>query len=135
MFGGAQVAGTAKRLFVHVLAVLVAVSALTLAGPGTSRAEAVAACSGRLVKTLPFRTGTLKVYKNRQYACAVAVANKPGARRAMAVSVQPRGGRAAVDAGRFTRQAGPVTVHALNRCVRVSGSVAGRGGTTGWILC
>ncbi|MGA5419461.1 hypothetical protein [Streptomyces lavendulocolor] len=135
MFDGVAVAGT-RRLLTHVLAVLVAAGFLVLAGPGTPRADAAAtACSGRLVKTMAFATGELRVYKNRQYACAVTVAKRPGARRAMSVSVQPRGGRAAVDAGRFTRQAGPVTVHALNRCVRASGTVAGRGASTGWILC
>ncbi|MFC8916338.1 hypothetical protein ACGF5F_12025 [Streptomyces sp. NPDC047821] len=120
----------------HALAVLVAAGLLVLAGPGTPRAEAAStACSGRLVKTVAFSTGELRVYKNRQYACAMTIAKKPGTRRAMAVSIQPRGGRAAVDAGAFTRQAGPVTVHALNRCVRASGSVAGKGASTGWILC
>ncbi|MER7106254.1 hypothetical protein [Streptomyces sp. NPDC000229] len=124
------------RLLMCALAVLVAAGFLVLAGPGTPRADAAAtACSGRLVKTMTFSTGELRVYKNRQYACAVTVAKKPGARRAMSVAVQPRGGRAAVDAGAFTRQAGPVTVHALNRCVRASGAVAGRGASTGWILC
>ncbi|MEU7280995.1 hypothetical protein AB0A69_19750 [Streptomyces sp. NPDC045431] len=113
---------------------LVAVSALTLAGH-SAPAEAAAACSGRLVKTVSFSTGELRIYKSRQYACAVAVAKKPGVRRAMFVSIQARGGRAAIDKGRFTRQAGPVTVYALNRCVRASGTVADKGGSTGWILC
>ncbi|MEV3993101.1 hypothetical protein AB0J57_29760 [Streptomyces sp. NPDC049837] len=135
MFGGVATA-RAGRLLIHVLAVLVAAGFLVLAGPGTPRADAAAtACSGRLVKTMAFSTGELRVYKNRQYACAMTVAKKPGARRAMSVSIQPRGGRAAVDAGAFTRQAGPVTVHALNRCVRASGAVAGKGASTGWILC
>lgn len=135
MFGGVATA-RAGRLLIHVLAVLIAAGFLVLAGPGTPRADAAAtACSGRLVKTMTFRTGELRVYKNRQYACAMTVAKKPGARRAMSVSIQPRGGRAAVDAGAFTRQAGPVTVHALNRCVRASGFVAGKGASTGWILC
>lgn len=53
----------------------------------------------------------------------------------MRVSLQPRGGGAAVDSGNFTKLAGPVTVHALNRCVRASGSVAGVSASTGWILC
>jgi hypothetical protein len=35
----------------------------------------------------------------------------------------------------FTRQAGPVTVHALNRCVRATGSVSGTSRSTRWILC
>lgn len=135
MFGGVA-AARARRLLMHMLAVLVAAAFLVLAGPGTPHADAAATgCPGRLVKTMTFSTGELRVYKNRQYACAVTVAKKPGARRAMSVSIQPRGGRAAVDAGAFTRQAGPVTVHALNRCVRASGAVAGRGASTGWILC
>ncbi|WP_391652833.1 hypothetical protein [Streptomyces tamarix] len=119
------------------MAVVVAAGVLGAAGPGVAAAQAVglAGCSGRLAKTVRFATGELRVYKNRQYACAVTVAQAPGARRAMSVSLQPRGGRAVVDAGRFARQAGPVTVHALNRCVRATGSVAGRGGATGWILC
>ncbi|QGV80552.1 hypothetical protein EIZ62_21660 [Streptomyces ficellus] len=126
----------ARRLLVQMLAVLVAAGFLVLGGPGAPRADAaVTACSGRLVKTVKFSTGELRVYKKRQYACALTVAKKPGARRAMSVSIQPRGGRAAVDVGAFTRQAGPVTVYALNRCVRASGTVAGRGGSTGWILC
>nr|WP_307128968.1 hypothetical protein [Streptomyces sp. B1I3] len=108
---------------------------LVLGGPGAAPAQAASPCSGRLVKTVAFATGSLRVYESRAYACAVTVARDPGARRAMRVSLQPRGGRAVVDSGRFTRLAGPVTVHALNRCVRASGSVAGSSGSTGWILC
>ncbi|MEU4260537.1 MULTISPECIES: hypothetical protein [Streptomycetaceae] len=102
---------------------------------GATQAHAASACSGRLVKKVTFSTGSLRVYESRAYACAVTVAKKPGTRRAMRVSLQPRGGRAAVDSGNFTKLAGPVTVHALNRCVRASGSVAGVSGSTGWILC
>nr|WP_142218260.1 hypothetical protein [Streptomyces sp. SLBN-118] len=113
-----------------------AAGVLTLAGPGASNAEAVAStCSGRPLKTVKFATGELRVYKNRQYACAMTVARKPGVRRVMSISLQARGGRAAVDEGHFIRQAGPVTVHALNRCVRVTGSIAGISRSTGWILC
>ncbi|MEU8703666.1 hypothetical protein [Streptomyces sp. NPDC048565] len=104
----------------------------TKAAPATSAASA---CSGRLVKTVKFSTGSLRVYKSGAYACAVTVAKKPGARRAMRVSVQPRGGRAVVDSGKFTTLAGPVRVHALNRCVRTSGSVGNSSGSTGWIMC
>ncbi|MFD7227964.1 hypothetical protein [Streptomyces sp. NPDC059881] len=111
------------------------VGAVSLTGPGVQSAEAMSACAGRPVKTVGFATGELRVYKQRQYACAMTVAKNPGTRRAMSVSLQPRGGRAAVDKGDFTRQAGPVTVHALNRCVRVSGAVAGKSASTGWILC
>ncbi|MEU1483643.1 hypothetical protein [Streptomyces sp. NPDC005752] len=108
---------------------------LVLGPTGSASAQATSACSGRLVKTVSFSTGSLRVYKSRAYACAVTVAKKPGARRAMRVSLQPRGGRAVVDSGRFTKLAGPVTVHALNRCVRASGSVGSSSGSTGWILC
>lgn len=110
----------------------------TTAVPATTAAPAVfaaSACAGRLVKTVKFATGSLRVYKSGDYACAVTVAKKPGARRAMRVSVQPRGGRAVVDSGKFTTLAGPVRVHALNRCVRTSGSVGNSSGSTGWIMC
>ncbi|MFH9615045.1 hypothetical protein ACH4MM_15185 [Streptomyces pratensis] len=127
----------AGRRMAAALLVLPLLGALVLVlGPtGTAPAQAASACSGRLVKTVTFSTGSLRVYKSRAYACAVTVAKKPGARRAMQVSLQPRGGRAVVDSGRFTKLAGPVTVHALNRCVRASGSVGGASGSTGWILC
>lgn len=124
------------RLLAQCLAVLMAVVALTLAGPGAQRADAaVSACAGRPQKTVKFATGELRIYKNRHYACAVTIAGRPGARRAMSVSLQARGGRAAVDKGLFTRQAGPVTVHALNRCVRATGAIAGTSRSTGWVLC
>ncbi|MFF4246907.1 hypothetical protein ACFYY2_20940 [Streptomyces sp. NPDC001822] len=108
---------------------------LALGPAGAAPAEAASGCSGRLAKTVRFATGSLRVYESRSYACAVAVAVKPGARRTMRVSLQPRGGRAVVDSGTFTTMAGPVTVHALNRCVRASGAVAGSSVSTGWILC
>lgn len=109
--------------------------ALVLAGPGQSSAEAMSVCSGRPQQTVRFATGELRVFKNRDYACAITVAKKPGAKRTMSVSLQARGASPVVDKGTFTRQAGPVTVHALNRCVRASGAVSGKGGSTGWILC
>ncbi|MFJ2502132.1 hypothetical protein [Streptomyces sp. NPDC087539] len=46
-----------------------------------------------------------------------------------------RGGNPVVDSGKYTKQAGPVTVHALNRCVRASARISGKSGSTGWILC
>lgn len=117
------------------LLVLPLLGALGLVLGPAGDAQAASACSGRLVKTVAFSTGSLRVYKSRAYACVVAVAKKPGTRRAMSVSLQPRGGRWVTDSGRFTTLAGPVTVHALNRCVRASGSVGGASGATGWILC
>ncbi|MFF8912025.1 hypothetical protein ACF08M_01550 [Streptomyces sp. NPDC015032] len=123
--------GTLVRLFVPPL---VAVG-LVLTGAAVSSADAATACTGRPVKTVSFKTGELRVFKTRSYACAVAVAKKPGSRRPMSVTLQPRGGNPVVDSGRFTKQAGPVTVHALNRCVRASATISGKSGSTGWILC
>ncbi|WP_406058413.1 hypothetical protein OG462_16905 [Streptomyces sp. NBC_01077] len=130
-----------RRLLARVLAPLLTALALIMTpatlvpGAGATTAEAASVCQGRPARTIAFATGELRLYRTRHYACAVTVAKRPGAARAMAVSLQPRGGRPAVQSGRFGRQAGPVTVHALNRCVRANGSVAGQGASTGWILC
>ncbi|MFJ8393098.1 hypothetical protein [Streptomyces sp. NPDC094144] len=124
--------GGSARLLVLALATALG---LLAGGIGATGADAASVCAGRPAKTLKFGTGELRVYRTRSYACALAVAVKPGARRKMSVQIQPRGGRPVVDRGNFTQQAGPVTVHALNRCVRVSGTVSGKTGTTGWILC
>ncbi|MFD2122994.1 hypothetical protein ACFSNO_31795 [Streptomyces cirratus] len=88
-------------------------------------------------KAVPFPAGEgeLRVYKSRARVCAVTVASRPGERRRMAVSVQPRGGVPVADAGRFTRYAGPVTVGAISRCVYVRGNVAAGSADSGWILC
>ncbi|MFF3836273.1 hypothetical protein [Streptomyces sp. NPDC001930] len=134
-----QHARRGPRLLARVLAPLLAALALVLTPaalvPGAGAAEAASVCQGRPTRTISFATGELRLYRTRHYVCAVTVAKRPGALRPMAVSLQPRGGRPAVRAGRFDRQAGPVTVHALNRCVRASGSVAGQGASVGWILC
>lgn len=123
--------GVAARLLVlPLLAGLV----LLLGTPATA-AQAAPACSGRPAKTVAFATGELRVYKSRAHVCAVTVAKKPGKKRAMSVTLQPRGGRVVKDSGSFTKMAGPVTVNALNRCVRATGTVAGKSASTGWILC
>ncbi|PCG86563.1 hypothetical protein CIB93_08550 [Streptomyces sp. WZ.A104] len=112
---------------------LLAGAALLVGAPGTAQAASV--CSGRPAKTVGFSTGELRVYKSRAHVCAVTVAKKPGKRRVMSVALQPRGGRVVSDKGSFTKMAGPVTVNALNRCVRATGSIAGKSVSTGWILC
>ncbi|GAA3395430.1 hypothetical protein GCM10017752_44910 [Streptomyces roseoviridis] len=134
VFGGVPVA-VVRRLSAYLLALALAVGVLVVAGPGSGTADAASVCHGRPTRTIGFATGELRLYRTRQYVCALAVTKRPGPLQQMSVSLQPRGGRAAVNAGRFTRQAGPVTVHALNRCVRASASVAGRGTSTGWVLC
>ncbi|MFI6960419.1 hypothetical protein [Streptomyces sp. NPDC050255] len=130
--GGRRGRGGAFRLL--ALALTTALG-LVVGGVEASSADAASVCAGRPAKTVKFSTGELRVYRTRSYACAVAVAAKPGKRRPMSVQIQPRGGRPVIDRGSFTQRAGPVTVHALNRCVRASGTIAGKTGTTGWILC
>lgn len=130
--GGAEGFGRVARSIALPLAVALG---LVLGGPAVGSADAVSACTGRLAKTVPFKTGKLHVYKNRSYACAMAVAKKPGPRRSMSVTIQARGGSPVTDRGKYTKQAGPVTVHALNRCVRASARISGGSASTGWILC
>lgn len=103
--------------------------------PPRSAGAAAGGCGGRLARTLPFRTGEVRVYKSRNQACAMTVATVPGERRRMAVSIQPRGGAPVSDIGQFARYAGPVTVGAINRCVYVKGSVGSGSVESGWILC
>ncbi|MER5931228.1 hypothetical protein [Streptomyces sp. NPDC002054] len=101
----------------------------------TPAQAATGGCAGRLVKTLPFSTGEVRVYKTRTHACAVTVPYQSGVRQYMSVSVQPRGGVPVRDSGRFTRFAGPVSVYALSRCVYVRGEVGSGSVSSGWILC
>ncbi|MEU3775158.1 hypothetical protein AB0F11_18470 [Streptomyces sp. NPDC032472] len=100
---------------------------------------ATGGCGGQLVKSLPLGSGSgsgeVRVYKSRAQACAATFAREPGARRPMAVSIQPRGGVPVRDAGQFTRYAGPVVVGAINRCVYVKGSIGVESVESGWILC
>ncbi|MFF3031321.1 hypothetical protein ACFVS7_10005 [Streptomyces rubiginosohelvolus] len=136
--GAAGPAGAVKpmrrrRLPLVGLLVLPLLGGLVLADPGT--AQAASGCSGRPAKTVEFSTGELRVYKSRAHACAVTVAKKPGKRRTMSVTLQARGGRAVSDKGSYTKMAGPVTVNALNRCVRATGGIGKKSVSTGWILC
>ncbi|GGL70773.1 hypothetical protein GCM10010129_12860 [Streptomyces fumigatiscleroticus] len=128
-----MVAGAIHRRLALGLAVLTAAGLLTAAGPG--QAQAASSCAGRKVRTLPFPTGSVLLYKRRGYVCAVTLPERPGTRRTMSVGVQARGSRPVVDEGRYAHRAGPVTVHAGRRCVWVQGRV-GRGSvSSGWILC
>ena len=126
--------GAIRRRLALGLAVLTASGLLAVAAPGDAQA-ATALCPGRKVRTLPFSTGSVLVYKRGGYVCAVTVAKKQGVKRKMAVSVRARGGRPVVDEGQFAYHAGPVTVHAGRRCVWVTGQVAGDSVSSGWILC
>lgn len=127
--------GAIRRRLAFGAAVLAASGAFALAAPAQARAVTAENCAGREVRTLPFTTGTVHVYRQGGYVCAVTLSKNPGIKRTMSVSVQARGNRPVVDKGRYTRRAGPVTVHAGHRCVWVKGAVAGGSVSSGWILC
>ncbi|MEW2245856.1 hypothetical protein ACFW6K_00665 [Streptomyces sp. NPDC058733] len=128
--------GGIRRRTALGLGVLTASALFALAAPGSAQAAAAPThCAGRKVASLPFTTGTVQVYRNDGYVCALTVPRRPGPRQVMSVSVQARGSRPVVDRGRFVERAGPVTVHAGHRCVRVTGSVGGGSADSGWILC
>ncbi|MFE4862986.1 hypothetical protein [Streptomyces sp. NPDC056670] len=129
MFGGA---GGKGRLG-PALAVLAAAAGLVVFGPAGGSADAAAACAGRPLKTVGFATGELRLYKGNGYACAVTAAKSPGPRRQMSVTIQARGSAPAGDSGAYTQLAGPVTVHAGNRCVRATGAISGSSAQTGWV--
>ncbi|GAA2272785.1 hypothetical protein GCM10010234_04550 [Streptomyces hawaiiensis] len=127
--------GAIRRRLAFGLAVLTASGLLAVAAPGEAQAATSALCPGRKVRTLPFSTGTVLVYKRGGYICAVTLARKPGTWRTMSVSVQARGNRPVVDQDTYAHHAGPVSVHAGRRCVWLKGQV-GRGKfVSGWILC
>ena len=85
------------------------------------------ACAGRLLKTVKFATGELRVYKNRALRLRRHRLQQAGhAARHVRSRSSARRPRRRRQAARFTRQAGPVTVHALNRCVRATGAISGR---------
>ncbi|MEV5983563.1 hypothetical protein AB0L85_00850 [Streptomyces sp. NPDC052051] len=127
--------GLGRRLLVG-LVVLTAAGLLATVNPRSAEAATGAGyCAGRKVRTLPFSAGSVWVFKGNGYVCAVTFAKKAGAARPMAVSVQARGSRPGVDKGRYRHHAGPVTVHAGHRCVRVRGSVGKASADSGWILC
>ena len=127
--------GAIRRGLALGTAVLTASGLLAVAGPAVGDASAAALCSGRKMRTLTFSTGRVDVHKKRGYVCAVTSPEKVGARRYMMVSVQARGSERVPNAGRFTRYAGPLRVHAGHRCVRIGGAVGSGSVGTGWILC
>lgn len=127
--------GAIRRRLAMGAAVLAGSIGLALAVPGTASAAVDGSCAGREVRTLPFSTGTVHVFKRNGYVCAVTIARNPGVKRVMSVSVQARGNRPVVDKGRYMHRAGPVTVHAGQRCVWVKGTVSGDSVSSGWILC
>ncbi|WP_328970358.1 hypothetical protein [Streptomyces sp. NBC_00239] len=133
--GVRKVRTPARRAAARILGVLAVGLFLALGALPATSAQAASGCAGRLVKTLPFSTGEVRVYKTRTHACAVTLPKRTGVRQQMMVSIQPRGGVPVRDSGRFERLAGPVSVSALSRCVFVRGQVASGSVASGWILC
>ncbi|MCB5169270.1 hypothetical protein LG634_31225 [Streptomyces bambusae] len=125
----------ARRTALRVWGVLAVGLFLAVGALPAEPAQAAFGCAGRLMKTLPFSTGEVRVYKTRTHACAVTLAKRPGRPQYMMVSIQPRGGVPVPDSGMFSRQAGPVSVSALSRCVFVRGRVGSGSVSSGWILC
>ncbi|MFD7813869.1 hypothetical protein ACFV6E_13105 [Streptomyces sp. NPDC059785] len=125
--------GAIRRRLALGTAVLTTAGLLALAAPGS--AQAASYCSGRKVRTLPFSTGSVQVYRSGGYVCAVTFPEKKKGRKQMSVSVQARGSRPVADKGSYTHHAGPVTVHAGHRCVRIKGRVSAGSVNSGWILC
>ncbi|MGF1237132.1 hypothetical protein ACQSME_07700 [Streptomyces sp. 2-6] len=126
--------GAIRRRLALGAALLTGAGLLSLALPGTAQAAA-SSCAGRQVKTVSFATGSVHVYRDGGYVCALTLPRRAGAKQVMSVTVQARGNRPVTDKGRFSYHAGPVTVHAGHRCVRVGGSVGAVSATSGWILC
>ncbi|MFD8813068.1 hypothetical protein ACFV23_16665 [Streptomyces sp. NPDC059627] len=127
--------GAIRRRLALGVAVLAASGALALVAPAEAQAVTAANCAGREVRTLSFATGTVHVYRQGGYVCAITLPRTSGGRRMMSVSVQARGNRPVVDKGKYSHRAGPVTVHAGHRCVWVKGTVGGSSVSSGWILC
>lgn len=82
--------GAIRRRMALGLAVLAAAGLLAFTGAGSAQAAA-SSCSGRKVRTLPFTTGSVQVYKRSGYVCAVTFPGARGSRKPMSVSVQARG--------------------------------------------
>ncbi|MDI3404314.1 hypothetical protein [Streptomyces cavernicola] len=108
---------------------------LALLGPGAAQAAAAGPCQGHKIKTFRFSTGHVTVFKTSGFVCALTYAEDPGRTRRMSVTLQARGHRAVTRSGMFREYAGPLSVRAAHRCVRVSGTVGGGSLAPRWIQC
>jgi hypothetical protein len=117
-----------------VLAVLTASGLLAVAAPGEAQAAGTS-CPGRKVRTVPFSTGSVQIYRSGGTVCAFTVAKNPGRKRTMAVSVRARGHNPVSYQGKHRRKTRTVALWAGQRCVKVTGRVGGGSVSSGWILC
>ncbi|MFF3334734.1 hypothetical protein ACFYWX_35230 [Streptomyces sp. NPDC002888] len=123
--------GAIRRRLALGTSVLTASALLALASPAAAHA-APSHCAGRKVRTLTFSTGSVQIYKQAGYLCALTVPKAPGTRRKMTVSVHARGLRPVVDTGQYAYRAGPVTVHVGHRRVLIKGEVGQGSVSSGW---
>ncbi|MFF3345039.1 hypothetical protein [Streptomyces sp. NPDC002779] len=126
--------GAIRRRAGAALAVLTASGLLAVAAPGEAQAAGTS-CPGRKVRTVPFSTGSVQVYRSGGTVCAFTLARNPGPKRTMAVSVRARGHNPVKYQGKHRRKTRTVSVYAGQRCVQVTGRVGGGSVSSGWILC
>ncbi|WP_329410170.1 hypothetical protein OG802_12840 [Streptomyces sp. NBC_00704] len=124
----------ARRLAAGLVLLIVS-ALLAVAAPGAAQAATANGCKGRKVRTLPFSTGSVQLFRDGGYVCAVTVQKHPGTRRLVAVSLQARGLRAVSKSRRDTRSSPPARVYAGHRYVRVTGTVTGGSYRSVWFRC
>ncbi|WP_354671239.1 hypothetical protein [Streptomyces sp. S.PB5] len=112
---------------------LVASVLLAIAGPGQAQAAGQTSCDGRKIRTFSFSTGSVKLYKNGAYLCAMTFPKRTGGPQWMMVSLKVRGFDEVVDEGLYRRHAGPVRSYVAGRKVWIKGRVGdGSYDSGGW---
>lgn len=127
--------GAAGRRVAAGLILLIVAALLAVAAPGAAQAATATGCPGRKVRTLPFSTGSVQIFRDGGFVCAVTVQRHPGTRRLISVSVQARGLRAVAKSRRHTLSSPPARVYAGHRYVRVTGTVTGGSYRSAWFPC
>ncbi|MEV1069241.1 hypothetical protein [Streptomyces sp. NPDC050263] len=129
---------TTVRRLTGGLVVLLVSGLLAVAAPGSAQAasaSSTASCAGRKVRTLSFSAGSVLVYRDGGYVCAVTVQKHPGVKRLVSVSLQARGHVAVPKSRQHTQSSPSVRVYAGHRFIRVSGGVGGTKYTSPWFSC
>ncbi|MCQ9183165.1 hypothetical protein KMT30_29795 [Streptomyces sp. IBSBF 2953] len=128
-------AGRAGRRPAVGLVLLIVSGLLAVVAPGSAQAAPATGCAGRKVRTFSFSTGSVQVFRDGGYLCAVTVQKHPGVRRLVSVSLQARGLRAVSKSRRDSRSSPPARVYAGHRYVRVTGAVTGGSYRSVWFQC